>query len=193
LRRLRQRQCRAPVEAGGETGRLGGGDGAPEAEPDVPGAGGRAVCRPAAPWFAFVFVFVFAFAWACFAWAQRLQGLQRLRHKLQRRRLRRVGGNERNTNTPAPPSNRLRELQLLSQEKGRRWWRCEHERERGCVARQLPCCVLVLASASAVAIITILSRSNSRPKCLHLSLAKLWKAFAGAEDFIPCSQTPNVT
>ena len=35
------------------------------------------------------------------------------------------------------------------------------------------------------------SRSNSRPQGLYLSLAKLCKAFAGAEDFIPCSQTPT--
>ena len=35
------------------------------------------------------------------------------------------------------------------------------------------------------------SRWNARPQGLYLSLAKLWEAFAGAEDFIPCSQTPT--
>ena len=33
------------------------------------------------------------------------------------------------------------------------------------------------------------SRSSSRPQGLYMPLAKLCKAFAGAEDFIPCSQT----
>ena len=33
------------------------------------------------------------------------------------------------------------------------------------------------------------SRSSSRPQGLYMPLAKLCKAFAGAEDSIPCSQT----